>query len=428
MSTVKWHARNEQIKKQLKSEIKLKGPIWKGLLCDTAEELFLHIKYINPTKTEYSVELIEYVIKNFKKDTDTLEVLRSSDFVPVNLEIVGELIGMRQAINQIKTPFQIRKVMPNLYGKDKEHILLFGPPGTGKTYFVKYTFKELAKDSDSALVAPSAATLKGRFTGDTEKNIAALFGYKGNGEKDLVIFLDEFDSVGSKRGKTEHMDSSVNQLLQRLDGINMNKHLSVIAATNYPYDLDDAILRRFSSRIFVDKPHESEYLKLIALYLKGFLHDQSDQVEIFVSRALGFSPNLSTSLINGSLFSNVCIRALENSNINPKKKSLIMGFYTKDVQKLSTYKPETGLYGINLEGPNIYSQSDIKGACKKFKMLLAADFIYSKLEVNETNFNNWRSDESRVQTNADLFADALATIRPTIELKNYARLLEYAKK
>ena len=69
-----------------------------------------------------------------------------------------------------------------------------------------------------------------------------------------IIFFDEFDAIAGKRGDDPSMLRTVNTLLQAMDGIKSNPNVSVLAATNYPWSLDDAILRRFTTRIFVDLP------------------------------------------------------------------------------------------------------------------------------------------------------------------------------
>ena len=113
--------------------------------------------------------------------------------------------------------------------------------------------------------APSPGDLKGKYEGETEKNIAKVFqcAYqkiqekKSDGAKKYsaaVIFMDEFDSLAGARGDDAGMRRSVNALLQAMDGIKNTEGVSVIAATNYPWDIDDAVLRRFTSRVFVDLP------------------------------------------------------------------------------------------------------------------------------------------------------------------------------
>lgn len=124
----------------------------------------------------------------------------------------------------------------------------------------------------AAFFAPTPGTLKGKYVGETEKNIEAVFKcaaeiigkpIPGGPQKGVsnyrvaIIFIDEFDTLAGSRSDDPHMANSVNALLQAMDGIESSPNVSVIAATNLPWNIDDAVLRRFSARIFVDLPDKS---------------------------------------------------------------------------------------------------------------------------------------------------------------------------
>lgn len=119
----------------------------------------------------------------------------------------------------------------------------------------------------AAFFAPTPGELRGKYEGETEKNISNAFkcaqekiGEKIPGTnkvyKTSIIFIDEFDSLAGARGDDTGMRRSVNALLQAMDGIVSLDGVSVIAATNYPWEIDEAVLRRFSSRIFIDLPDD----------------------------------------------------------------------------------------------------------------------------------------------------------------------------
>jgi SpoVK/Ycf46/Vps4 family AAA+-type ATPase len=114
--------------------------------------------------------------------------------------------------------------------------------------------------------APTGAELKGKYVGETEKNIVKYFScaaraacqrmeesYKNGSPKKFIsiLFIDEFDNVGGDRMEDPSglMANSVNTILQMMDGVQSFKNVGVIAATNYPWKLDAAILRRFNSQI-----------------------------------------------------------------------------------------------------------------------------------------------------------------------------------
>lgn len=122
---------------------------------------------------------------------------------------------------------------------------------------------------NAAFWAPTPGDIKGKYEGETEKNIRDIFRcadelvgteVKIGGVKKRIdtsiIFLDEADSVAGERSRNESMSRSTNALLQAMDGILKTKGTSAILATNFPWTIDSAILRRLSAKIFVDKPDE----------------------------------------------------------------------------------------------------------------------------------------------------------------------------
>jgi len=128
-------------------------------------------------------------------------------------------------------------------------ILLFGPPGNGKTMIAK----AIAHECNRKFFAISASSLTGKWVGDNEKSVRALFSISDKFSPS-VIFLDEIDSILSKRSENENESSRKmkTEFLVQMDGVQSSKSDGgrlIIAATNRPSDLDDALLRRFPLRI-----------------------------------------------------------------------------------------------------------------------------------------------------------------------------------
>lgn len=146
---------------------------------------------------------------------------------------------------------------PSLFTQKTKGVLLYGPPGTGKTLLARASTAEIGR---AAFFAPTPGDIKGMYEGETEKNIQKIFQcaqdkVDNDSKIDMsIIFIDEFDSVAGNRSDDKSMRRSVNAFLQAMDGIKQMKDVSVIAATNYPWDIDDAVLRRFTTRIFIDLP------------------------------------------------------------------------------------------------------------------------------------------------------------------------------
>lgn len=148
--------------------------------------------------------------------------------------------------------------------KAKTFILLYGLPGTGKTFFAKAISEELKRHSgdDVPFFSIVGSQLSDCKVGATEKNIQAVFEFCKQFEH-CVLFIDEFDTIAPDR-KQANGDptaaSRVTVLLQMMDGFASSKGTLVIAATNCPYNLDGAVLSRANTRIEIPLPnHEIIY-------------------------------------------------------------------------------------------------------------------------------------------------------------------------
>ena len=109
-----------------------------------------------------------------------------------------------------------------------------------------------------------------------------------------VIFLDEIDSVGSKRSSSElhpYANQTINQLLSEMDGFVSNEGVIVLGATNRAEDLDKALLRpgRFDTQVEVPNPDVKGRKEILALYLSKIKHDDSVNIDSLAARTTGFS-------------------------------------------------------------------------------------------------------------------------------------------
>lgn len=168
----------------------------------------------------------------------------------------ADIAGIKSVKDQMMVNYVYPFVFSGLFPQLSKGTLLYGPPGTGKSSIAKAAVREIP---DSIFYAPSPATIKGKYLGETEKNIRGLFecaddASKSKDIKVAIIFIDEFEAIGGERSKSEGAAASVNALLQEMDGVVTRDKVSVLAATNYPWCLDSAILRRFTTRIMVGLP------------------------------------------------------------------------------------------------------------------------------------------------------------------------------
>ncbi|MGD9954620.1 MAG: AAA family ATPase [Candidatus Nanopelagicales bacterium] len=166
------------------------------------------------------------------------EVVRPS----LRLSDVG---GMKDVKERIEISFLMPMRNPELrsaYGKSlRGGLLLYGPPGCGKTYLARAVAGEL----DAAFITVALSDVLDMWVGSSERNIHDVF-QAARAKAPCVLFLDEVDAIGQKRSQNRNSGArnSVNQLLHELDGVEENNEgVFVLAATNHPWDVDEALRR-----------------------------------------------------------------------------------------------------------------------------------------------------------------------------------------
>lgn len=156
-------------------------------------------------------------------------------------------------------------------------VLLVGPPGTGKTLLAR----AVAGEAGVPFFSVSASEFVELFVGRGAARIRDLFNVARKCEPS-IIFIDELDAVGGKRGRSfnDERDQTLNQLLTEMDGFESDTKVVVIAATNRPEALDQALCRpgRFSRKVVVGEPDEEGRRKILAVHLREVPLEEDKQL------------------------------------------------------------------------------------------------------------------------------------------------------
>jgi transitional endoplasmic reticulum ATPase len=188
----------------------------------------------------------------------------------VSWDQVGGLSDVKEELREaVEWPIRYPVLFRQLQTKTPKGILLFGPPGTGKTLMAK----AVAHESECNFISVKGPELLSKWVGESEKGIREVF-RKARQAAPSIIFFDEIDSLVPKRGNfsdaTHVTESVVSQILTEMDGMEELKNVTIIAATNRPDMLDDALMRpgRLERHIFVPPPDKDGRKQIFEVYLK----------------------------------------------------------------------------------------------------------------------------------------------------------------
>ncbi|MBA0731566.1 hypothetical protein Golax_025717, partial [Gossypium laxum] len=167
--------------------------------------------------------------------------------------------------------------------------LLYGPPGTGKSYLAK----AVATEADSTFFSISSSDLVSKWMGESEKLVSNLF-QMARDSAPSIIFIDEIDSLCGQRGEGNESEASrriKTELLVQMQGVgHTDQKVLVLAATNTPYALDQAIRRRFDKRIYIPLPDLKARQHMFKVHLGDTPHNLTESdFENLARRTEGFS-------------------------------------------------------------------------------------------------------------------------------------------
>ncbi len=189
----------------------------------------------------------------------------------------NDITGLEQAKKLIMDSVILPQARPDLFTglrSPAKGILLFGPPGNGKTMLAR----AIASECQAKFFTISASSITSKYHGESEKLVQGLFAV-ARSVQPSIIFIDEVDSILSSRSSNEHEATRrvKTEFLVQMDGIisncgDQNSRVLVLGATNRPFDLDDAVLRRFPKRVLIPLPDEASRKAMFELLLSKEHH------------------------------------------------------------------------------------------------------------------------------------------------------------
>ena len=259
-------------------------------------------------------------------DSDLIEMLER-EVVDTNPNVsFDDIAELSQAKKALQEAVLLPLIIPDYFKgirRPWRGVLLYGPPGTGKTMLAK----ALATQGKTTFFNVHSSSFASKWRGESEKLVRILF-EMARFYAPTTIFIDEVDSLCSKRGEGNEGDGSRRvkaELLVQMEGVNSTtsaganekseedkrKLVTVMAATNRPWDLDDALRRRFERRVYIPLPNEKGRLQLFNLNLKKIEVDKNINYDKLVKLTDGYS---------GADICNVCREA----SFMPMRRELLI--------------------------------------------------------------------------------------------------------
>ncbi|XP_026407601.1 uncharacterized protein LOC113302859 isoform X3 [Papaver somniferum] len=280
--------------------------------CDTKDARIV----LSTKSIQYGLQILQAVQNESKSSKKSLKDVATenefekkllADVIPptdigVTFEDIGALENVKDTLKElVMLPLQ----RPELFCKGQltkpcKGILLFGPPGTGKTMLAK----AVATEAGANFINISMSSITSKWFGEGEKYVKAVFSLASK-IAPSIVFVDEVDSMLGRRenpGEHEAMRKMKNEFMVNWDGLRTKdkERVLVLAATNRPFDLDEAVIRRLPRRLMVNLPDSTNRSKILRVILAK--EDLSSDLDLDAVASM-------TDGYSGSDLKNLCVTA-----------------------------------------------------------------------------------------------------------------------